>query len=243
MLSDRPKGLPRPVQPRCDDRLGSSCPTLPDLCMQTVCLIRFDEACPPYFVSDIKVKIRDLMPVRPPTTVSIREAGDREPPTPLGCAVLKTRFLTARKAFERVPDSLKVAYVKKTQKGIIEARLYARECRVWEAGVLAALKKRRAEEIHSRLFSLGWCDELKALGMYKFHRHPLVDIPEEISAQGWAEVQPGLEVFLLNMREEAAARHQEELKRLEKQRLKEAKAATGKHNTGRRARRRATMSG
>ncbi|KAJ6553504.1 hypothetical protein DFH09DRAFT_1366146 [Mycena vulgaris] len=160
-------------------------------------LFEFNEDEPPYFVSDVSVKIRDLIPVRPPT--------------PFGCAALKNSFLRAQKEFESGSDALKGVYVAERREAMVVLRTYARESRVWEAGIIQRLKADRAKSIWDRLWSLQWRAELKIMSRYKFDQLPLVDRAQVLTEEVWSDIQPELEAHLLAVRKEAAIRNEKRL--------------------------------
>ncbi|KAJ7122545.1 hypothetical protein C8R43DRAFT_1136167 [Mycena crocata] len=112
-------------------------------------------------------------------------------------------------------------------------RDHARDCRGWEARAYPPLKAERKEQINKKLFSLGFANELQAIGD-RLGAHPVVNVPRQSKRpflndfEDWAVLLPLLEEYMGTVRADEAAR---QAKRLEKEadiRLRKATEAANK---------------
>ncbi|KAJ6497440.1 hypothetical protein C8R45DRAFT_982902 [Mycena sanguinolenta] len=155
------------------------------LCRQCLSAIitPFDEA-RLRFAKSPSVKIRDLVHVRPPT--------------PLGCAFV-TEELDAIKAELKTMDKrARALFIEQRKVMMVDARVHARQCRAWEAGVHAEIRSRRIPLIRQKLISLGWGKELEIC--FRFDRHPLVAEPVELTPAVWDQIRPELEAYMAQRR-------------------------------------------
>ncbi|KAJ6520745.1 hypothetical protein DFH09DRAFT_1098170 [Mycena vulgaris] len=109
---------------------------------------------------------------------------------------------------------------------MVVLRTYARESRVWEAGIIRRLKADRAKSIWDRVWSVRWMAELKIMPRYKFNQLPLVDSAQALTEEVWSDIRPELEAHLLVVREAEAVRHETQLRAEAKERLRALKAKT-----------------
>ncbi|KAJ6509729.1 hypothetical protein DFH09DRAFT_1334057 [Mycena vulgaris] len=141
----------------------------------------------------------------------------------LGCAYVTTDLSNMKTFLKTLEPAAQAQYLVDLS-AYSNPLQHARECRAWEAVVAeqkaradAGIQATREKLIRSRLFSLGWGDQLEIMGpTSELARHSLVTKAEVLTDEAWADIAPRLEGLMKKSR------------RLEKQRddvrmLKEAK--------------------
>ncbi|KAF7307429.1 F-box domain-containing protein [Mycena indigotica] len=168
-----------------------------------------------WFVQDRDISFEDLVRTRPSShrrqieylrseiihiRVSIATKTDRE----------QKQWLGERKS------SVKAILDHALQTSMFEAHLRDRR---------EIIMKARAVLIRKKLFTLGWGEWIQTMPASEFDDHPLVRLPAPLTPTEWQEIRAPLEGYMEEIKERLAVEHQEELRREEARRYKEAQAS------------------
>ncbi|KAJ7672336.1 hypothetical protein DFH06DRAFT_90784 [Mycena polygramma] len=179
--------------------------------MKSICA--FKENNPPQLVpGEAQVRIQDVILTRPPA---------------YGCAYLTAEFLPMKVLFANLGDEERTKFTAKRKALMVDAHIHARQCREWEIDaarkqeeVNAVIRAAREKAIRAKLFSLGWGDELAAMGSdSKLSHHPLVTKPEPLTEIGWIAISSKMDALMKTVRQGLAARKAAALRKEAKKRF------------------------
>ncbi|KAJ6496040.1 hypothetical protein C8R45DRAFT_984805 [Mycena sanguinolenta] len=164
-------------------------------CLSAI-ITTFDEDQPPVCLADDpSVRIRDLVDLRPPS---------------FGCAFVTENLDAIRAKLNNMEAGDRAAFISQRKAIMVDARVFARECRDWEAPMRAEIRSTRIPIIKERLTALGW-DEVSK---YRWvDEHKLVTEPIELTEEVWNHIRPKLEAYLTERRHRARKESDEFLRR------------------------------